>query len=119
MVTFLHCVANLDFDDLKLLHQVLGTLENIAPRLESSEKLLKLCASLYRVAEVFLNSQAAEANSLPISFNTPPAPPQAQSPLAHTWAWLDSWITDPDAVLGVDCVNISQALDGMDFSAFE
>ncbi|KAH6950945.1 hypothetical protein DER45DRAFT_544260 [Fusarium avenaceum] len=93
---FLHCVANLNFDDFRLLEEVLYTLETIGTDLESSQKLTKLCNALYRIAESFLKDQAPIINSIS----------DASSQLPDTWAWLGSQITDPDGVIDLDLDNL-------------
>jgi hypothetical protein len=95
---FLHCVANLNFDDLRLLQEVLYTLENIGTDLEFSQKLFKLCKALCRIAEAFLKDQTPMTNAVS----------DASSQLPDTWTWLGSQITDTDGVIDLDLDNLDE-----------
>ncbi|EXM24766.1 hypothetical protein RAB80_002274 [Fusarium oxysporum f. sp. vasinfectum] len=103
---FLHCVANLDFDDLKLLQDVLHTLENIGLDLQFSQKLFKLCKALCRIAEAFLKDQVPLTNIVVDASNTAHSLPQG--PLPDTWSWLGSQITGPNAVGDFDLDNLDE-----------
>lgn len=66
VVTFLHCIANNDMNDLQLLKNVLDTLGEIGTGYEVAERQKTLCASLYRIANAFLESrkkQSGEGNN--------------------------------------------------------
>jgi hypothetical protein len=108
VAVFLHCVANLNFDDLRLLQEVLYTLENIGTDLEFSQKLFKLCRALCRIAEAFLEDEAPMTNAVPDASNS--AHLTRQGPLPDTWAWLGSQITDPDGVIDLDLDNLDETL---------
>ncbi|TVY66272.1 putative transcriptional regulatory protein [Fusarium oxysporum f. sp. cubense] len=110
---FLHCVANLDFDDLKLLQDVLHTLENIGLDLQFSQKLFKLCKALCRIAEAFLKDQVPLTNIVADASNTAHSLPQG--PLPDTWSWLGSQITDPNAVGDFDLDNPDETFFGHGF----
>ena len=113
MAIFLHCVANLDFDDLRLLQEVLCTLENIGTDLEFSQKLFKLCKALCRIAETLLNDQVPMTNS--ISRESSSAPSIWQGALPDTWAWLGSQITDSEGVPDLDLENLNETFFSHDF----
>ncbi|KAL5623762.1 hypothetical protein FOBRF1_003012 [Fusarium oxysporum] len=110
VAVFLHCIANLDHDDLRLLQDVLYTLETIGPDLEFSNKLFKLCKALCRIAEAFLTDQAPLTNAVSDASNS--AHPTRHDTFPDTWAWLGSQITDPDGLIDLDLGN----LDGIFFS---
>lgn len=57
VVTFLHCVANSDEDDVKLLNDALMALEQVSPEFEHCQRQLKLCKGLYKIAETFIKCQ--------------------------------------------------------------
>lgn len=102
---FLHCVANLNFDDLRLLQEVLYTLETIGTDLEFPQRLTKLCKALCRIAEAFLKDQSSMTNAM--------SDPSSQVP--DTWAWLGSQITDPDGVIDLDLDNLDATFFSHDF----
>ncbi|KAH8679357.1 hypothetical protein BGZ61DRAFT_457083 [Ilyonectria robusta] len=57
VVMFLHCVANSDEDDIKLLNDALVALEQVSPKFEHCQRQLKLCKGLYKIAETFIKCQ--------------------------------------------------------------
>ncbi len=63
VVTFLHCVANSDSNDLALLEKVLQTLEEIAESYERSQRQYNLCKALYRIAEAVLESSGSKKDA--------------------------------------------------------
>ncbi|RKK19757.1 hypothetical protein BFJ65_g6471 [Fusarium oxysporum f. sp. cepae] len=105
--------ANLDCDDLKLLQDVLHTLENIGLDLQFSQKLFKLCKALCRIAEAFLEHQVPLTNIVADASNTAHSLPQG--PLPDTWSWLGSQITDPNAVGDFDLDNLDETFFGHGF----
>lgn len=57
IVTFLHCIANTDANDLQLLKNVVDTLDDIGAGYELVKRQKALCASLYRIANAFIESR--------------------------------------------------------------
>lgn len=57
VVTFLHCVANSDADDLQLLRNVVETLQDMATGYELVSRQKTLCAALYRIAKACIESR--------------------------------------------------------------
>lgn len=57
VVTFLHCIANTDTNDLQLLKNVLDTLDDIGSGYELVHRQKTLCAALFRIANAFIESR--------------------------------------------------------------
>ncbi|KAM5345682.1 hypothetical protein ACJ41O_011543 [Fusarium nematophilum] len=88
VVTFVHCITTSDRDDLKLLQDVLGSLEQIGLTLEYAETQYNLCKALYRIAEAFITSRrATPGDDAGGGMSTLYLP--LQNPFPDNWAWLD------------------------------
>ena len=57
MATFAHCVSTLDYDDLKLLHDVVASLEHMSIISKHIERQFKICKEIYSIAEGLLSSR--------------------------------------------------------------
>ncbi|RMJ20164.1 hypothetical protein CDV36_000281 [Fusarium kuroshium] len=92
VVTFLHCVAHSDQDDLKLLQEVLSSLEQVGSALDYAEKQLFLCKALFRIAEAFLNSHTTAQNNHAVAGSTATFCIPLQNPFSDEWAGLDRFL---------------------------
>ncbi|KAJ3476459.1 hypothetical protein NLG97_g9122 [Lecanicillium saksenae] len=63
IVTFLHCIANTDTNDLLLLKSVVDTLGDIGAGYELMQRQKSLCSSLYRIANAFIESRQQVQNN--------------------------------------------------------
>ncbi|KAJ6787997.1 hypothetical protein PWT90_01109 [Aphanocladium album] len=57
IVTFLHCIANTDTNDLQLLKSVVDTLGDIGAGHGLVQRQKALCGALYRIANAFIESR--------------------------------------------------------------
>ncbi|KAI8716839.1 Fungal-trans domain-containing protein [Fusarium sp. LHS14.1] len=92
VVTFLHCIAHSDRDDLRLLQETLSSLEQVGSALDYAEKQLFLCKALFRIAEAFLNSHTTAQHSETVAGSTATFCIPLQNPFSDEWAGLDRFL---------------------------
>ncbi|KAL2679195.1 hypothetical protein Neosp_009958 [[Neocosmospora] mangrovei] len=92
VVTFLHCIAHSDHDDLRLLQETLSSLEQVGSALDYAEKQLFLCKALFRIAEAFLNSHTTAQHSETVAGSTATFCIPLQNPFSDEWAGLDRFL---------------------------
>lgn len=86
MVTFLHCIANTDHSDLRLLKNVVDSFENCNLTSEYAQRQVHLCKALYRIAEAFVTAKrTADTTGAQQSANNLFLP--LQTPVPGTWDW--------------------------------
>ncbi|KAH7141821.1 hypothetical protein EDB81DRAFT_691303 [Dactylonectria macrodidyma] len=88
VVTFLHCIANSDEEDIKLLNEVPVALEQATPNSEHYQRQFKLCKSLYKIAETFIKFQhdmERQEELEPVNSCLLPL----QSPVSENWSQLN------------------------------
>ncbi|KEY63914.1 hypothetical protein S7711_10233 [Stachybotrys chartarum IBT 7711] len=88
VVSFLHCIANSDLNDLQLLGDVLESLEQFGPMFEYSERQFHLCKALYRIAEAYIESPKTITSRESQAMSTICLP--LQNHFACNWSWHDS-----------------------------
>ena len=57
MVTFAHCVSALDSDELKLLQDVVDSLERMSVSSKHVERQFNICKAIYSISEGLLSSR--------------------------------------------------------------
>ncbi|KAH6985372.1 hypothetical protein EDB80DRAFT_732260 [Ilyonectria destructans] len=88
VVTFLHCIANSEEEDMKLLNDVLVTLEQVTPNSEHCQRQFRLCKGIYKIAETFIKFQHDMGRQKELEPLNPCLLP-LQSPVSENWSQLN------------------------------
>ena len=91
IVTFLHCISYCDSEDLKLLKNVLDTIEEMCSLRPPLMQQFTICRALYRIAEGVISQRTTGTDHNPLQSMENALTQPIHPSYAQPWPGLDSW----------------------------